>query len=181
MASAMRRQAHVWAMEQAAPKPLRFPEAQGAACREGNNALGAQWARRGAYPAGCSTMARRKRTVQEPGRPAPLLDPCPVVRRAGDPSPTHDTLARARVVGLSGTAQAPASREATGQGTRRRGRGGQGVGGLQRSEDVGEPGDPWTRPSTGGPCRWDLQQGTRAHALTVETRSPGLVKGVETV
>ena len=34
----------------------------------------------------------------------------PVLRRAGDPSPTHDTLASARVVGHRGTEQAPASR-----------------------------------------------------------------------
>ena len=132
-------------------------------------------------PAGCSTMARRKRTVQEPGRPSPLLAPFPVLRSAGDPSPTHDTLASARIVGLSGTAQAPASREATGKGNRSRGRWGQGVGGRHRSEDVGEQGDTWTRPSQGGPGRCDLQKGTMAHALTWETMSPGLVKGGETV
>src|SRR2546428_1883238 len=34
----------------------------------------------------------------------------PVLRRAGDPSPTHDTLASARVVGLRGTEEAPAAR-----------------------------------------------------------------------
>ncbi len=39
MASAMRRQANVWAMGYAAPKPLRFPDAQGAELPEGNNDL----------------------------------------------------------------------------------------------------------------------------------------------
>ena len=33
-----------------------------------------------------------------------------VLRRAGDPSPTHGTFAGARVVGPRGTEQAPASR-----------------------------------------------------------------------
>ena len=63
MASAMRRHANVWAMGHAAPKPILFPDAQGAELLEGHNALCATWARRGAYPAGCSTMARTKRTA----------------------------------------------------------------------------------------------------------------------
>ena len=33
----------------------------------------------------------------------------PVLRRAGESSPTHDTFSGARVVGLSGTEQAPVS------------------------------------------------------------------------
>src|SRR3989454_7762636 len=40
------------------------------------------WARRGPYPAGCSTLARTKRTAQEPGRPSPFLDTC---RLGGEP------------------------------------------------------------------------------------------------
>jgi hypothetical protein len=130
---------------------------------------------------GGATRARRQRTVPAPGRPSPRLAPCPVWRRAGAPSPTHDPVASARGVGLRGTAQAPAAREATGTGPRSRGRGGQGVGGRPRSADVGEQGDTWTRPSPGGPCRWDLQQGPRAQALPWEPRSPGLVTVVETV
>jgi hypothetical protein len=39
MASAMRRQANVRAMGYAAPKPLLFPDAQGAELPEGNNDL----------------------------------------------------------------------------------------------------------------------------------------------
>src|SRR5882672_6994740 len=121
-------------------------------------------------------MARTKRTVQEPGRSSPLLEDTPVERRAGEPSPTHDTLASARVVGLRGTEEAPATREVTGKGNRSRGRRGQGVGGLHTSEDVGEQGDTWTRPSKGGPCRCDLQEGTMPNALTLEIMSPGLLK-----
>ena len=106
----MRRHANVWAMGHAAPKPLLFPDAQSAELLEGNNGLSVSWVRRGTYLAGCSTMARTKRTAQAPGRPSPLLDPFPVLRRAGDPSPTHDTFASARVVGLRGTEEAPAAR-----------------------------------------------------------------------
>ena len=36
MASAMRRQANVWAMGHAAPKPITFPDAQGPVLPEGN-------------------------------------------------------------------------------------------------------------------------------------------------
>src|SRR5262249_16198172 len=63
MASAMRRQANVRAMGQAAPTPLSFPDAQGPDLPEGHNGFSVWWARKGPYPAGCSTMARRKRTA----------------------------------------------------------------------------------------------------------------------
>src|SRR5205809_7761408 len=57
--------------------------------------------------------------------------PIPVLRRAGAWSPTHG-MWRAHVSSaLWGTEQAPASREATDEGNRRRGCRGQGVGGLQ--------------------------------------------------
>jgi len=105
--------------------------------------------------------------------------PMPVWRRAGDPSPTHDTGAGARVGGPRGPAQAPAAREATGQGHWSRGRRGQGVGGLQRSGDVGARRGVRTRPSPGGPWRGALQEGTLAQAAPWEARSPGRVQGVE--
>src|SRR5215831_11001999 len=47
MASAMRRHANVWAMGHAAPKPIIFPDAQGADFPEGHNRLSVRWARRG--------------------------------------------------------------------------------------------------------------------------------------
>ena len=119
-------------------------------------------------------MARTKRTAQAPGRPSPRLEATPVERRAGDPSPTHDACAGARVVGPRGTEQAPASREATGKGNRSRGGWGQGVGGLHTSEDVGEQENPWTRPSQGGPCWCDPLGGPMSNALTLRDRSPGL-------
>ena len=106
--------------------------------------------------------------------------PISVSWSAGDPSPTHDTFAGARVVGPIGTEEAPAAREATGKGNQSRGRRGQGVGGLHTSGDVGERGDTRTRLSKGGPCRCDLQERTMPNALTLETMSPGLLEGVET-
>jgi hypothetical protein len=60
------------------------------------------------------------------------------LRRAGDPSPTHDTYAGARVVGLTRHRPSVRIEGGHGKGTRSRGRWGQGVGGLQRSDDVGE-------------------------------------------
>ena len=51
------------------------------------------------YPAGCSTMARTKRTAPVTWEALASPRHIPVSRRAGDPSPTHDTLAGARVVG----------------------------------------------------------------------------------
>src|SRR5207344_646486 len=71
-------------------------------------------------------------------------------------------------------------REATRKGNRSGGPRRQGVGGLQRRVDVGERGNARTRPSTGGPCRWDLQKSTMPNALTWESMSPERVKVVET-
>jgi hypothetical protein len=106
--------------------------------------------------------------------------PIPVLRRAGDPSPTHDTWRAHVSLALMGTEQAPAPREATGKGNRSRGRRRQGVGGLHRSDDVGERGNARTRPSTGGPCRCELQEGSMSNALTLNDMSPALRKVVET-
>src|SRR5262249_4013028 len=82
MGLAKRRHASVWAMGYAAPKPITFPDAQGAEIPEGSNDLSVRGARRGTYPAGCSTMARTKRMAQAPGRPSPLLD---LSRLCGEP------------------------------------------------------------------------------------------------
>src|SRR2546425_9183101 len=45
--------------------------------------------------------------------------------------------------------------------------------------DVGERGGARTRPSKGGPCWCELQEGTMPNASTLEAMSPGLVKVVE--
>ena len=135
MWSAMRRRANVWAMGHAAPKPIVFPEAEGPVLPEGHNTplhtylLGKE--------GGVSGGVFDHGTYEEDGpvtwEALAFPRPIPVLRRAGDPSPTHDTYAGARVVGLRGTEEAPAAREATGKGNRSRGRRRQGVGGLHRS------------------------------------------------
>jgi hypothetical protein len=103
----------MWAMGQAAPKLRVFPEAEGPGLPEGNN-----------------TPLHRCRPGEEGGVSGGVFDhgtyeedgpvtwealasprPIPVSRSTGDPSPTHDTFAGARVVGPTrGTEQAPASR-----------------------------------------------------------------------
>jgi hypothetical protein len=136
----------------AAPKPLTFPDAQGAVFPEGNNDLSVHVGKE--RPVSGGVFDNGTHEEDGPGTWEALASPrhLPVGRRAGDPSPTHDMLTGARVVGHSGTEQAPASREATGKGNQSRGRWGQGVGGLHRSGDVGERGGVRTRPSKGGPC-----------------------------
>jgi len=76
----------------------------------------------------------------------------PVRRRAGDPSPTHDTSAGTRVVGPRGTEQASASREATARGTGAVADGGRESEGCRRAGTSGNGLASGTRPSKGGPC-----------------------------
>ena len=97
----MRRYANVRAMGHAAPKPIIFPEAEGPVLPEGNNTplhtcrLGEE--------GGVSGGVFDHGTYEEdgPGTWEALASPrpIPVLRRAGDPSPTHDTWVSARVVG----------------------------------------------------------------------------------
>ena len=91
----------MWAMGHAAPKPLTFPEAQGPILPEGNNnPLHAFLGEEGVVSGGVFDHG----TYEEDGpvtREA-LASPrhTPALRRAGDPSPTHDTL-RAHVSSAS--------------------------------------------------------------------------------
>ena len=57
--------------------------------------------------------------------------------------------------------------------------GGEGVGGLHRSVDVGERGGARTRPSKGSPCGDELQEGTMSNASTLGDVSPELLEVVE--
>jgi RNA-directed DNA polymerase len=50
---------------------------------------------------------------------------------------------------------------------------------MHRSVDVGKRGSAWTRPSKGGPCWGELQEGTLADASTSRSMSPELLKVVE--
>jgi hypothetical protein len=80
----------------------------------------------------------------------------------------------ARVVGL--TRHRTSVRHGVGyrKGNWRGSRWRQGVGGLHTSDDVGEQGRPWTRPSKGGPCRCDLVKGPMVSALTLGAMSAEL-------
>jgi hypothetical protein len=77
---------------------------------EGNNAPLQQMGEEGRVSGGVFDQS----TPEEdgPGTGEALASPrdIPVSRRAGDPSPTHDTEAGARVVGPEGTEQALAAR-----------------------------------------------------------------------
>ena len=101
----------------------------------------------------------------------------PVRRRAGDPSPTHDTEAGTRVVGPRGPDQASAAREATARGTGAVADGGRESAGCRRAVTSGNGLASGTRPSQGGPCCGALSEGTLPDAQTGEARSPGLFKG----
>ena len=175
--SAKRRHARVWARGQAAPHPIpaRMPR--------GLHALKALTA----SPSGGRGGGRLRRGVRpgpaRRGRPRPRGGP-----RLSSPQPgfaeSRCVVADARRVRRRtgrrppGTAPAPASRSATGQGNRSRGGWGQGVGGRQTSGAVGEPRGHWPRPSPGGPGGGALQEGSRAHAQTWADMSPGRVQGV---
>jgi hypothetical protein len=71
-----------------------------------------------------------------PGEALAAPRPIPVLRRAGDPSPTHGTV-RAHVSSAGGDSTSARIEVSHRTGHRSRGGGGPGVGGLQRSKDVG--------------------------------------------
>jgi hypothetical protein len=180
---AMRRRASVWAVGKQPRKPgsSRVPRALG--CPK-VTAVSPQQGEGRAHPAGCTTTARSKRTVQAPGRPTFLLgkfrsdgDPVTIPRRAARPwmrarpadaTPVapHRRSIRAEV----GRWQGETGAAADGDG---------GVGGLHTSFDVGERGGARTRPSEGGPCGCELLEGTKADALTSDALSPELQKVAE--
>ncbi len=100
----------MWARGIAAPNPLTFPDAQGAVFPEGPNDLSVHLGQERPVSGGVFDSGTHEE--DGPGTWEALACPrhLPVGRSAGDPSPTHDTLTGARVVGHSGTEQAPASR-----------------------------------------------------------------------
>jgi hypothetical protein len=141
------------AMGHAAPTPLVFPDAEGPVVPEGTHPpwhpglLGEE----GGVSGGVVDHGTDAEDGPVPWEALASPRPIPVERRAGAPSPTHGTW-RAHVSSARrGTDQAPASREAIGQGHQSPGRRRQGVGGRQRSGDVGERRGSRTRPSQGGP------------------------------
>jgi len=153
---AMRRHASEWAVGKAAtktmssrvPRALLRPKAMAVSPQQGEGRL---------HPAGCTTTARSKRTVQAPGRPTFLLGQH---RSDGDPVTTPRRAARLRMRArpADATAVAPHRRSIHARVGGRQGEtgadadGNEGVGGLNTSGDVGERGGARTRPSKGGPC-----------------------------
>src|SRR6266568_5975240 len=84
MGLAKRRHASVWAMGHAAPKPIIFPDAQGAELLEGYNDLSVRWARRGYVSGGVFDHGTHEE--DGPGTWEALASPRPIPasRRAGD-------------------------------------------------------------------------------------------------
>ena len=178
MPAAMRRQANVRAVG-LRPRNVCFPDAERSGIPRRHQWPSAQGGRgEGRIRRGVRPQHVRRGWPRNLGGPHLSSKKTPVLRRADDPSPTHGTLADARVVGL--TRQRRSVRHEGGQrkGNRSGGRWRKGVGGLHTSNDVGEQGRPWTRPSTGGPCRGDLLEGPMSNALTLIDMSPGLQKVV---
>jgi hypothetical protein len=172
MPSAMRRHANVRAGG-LRPRHLCFPDAEGPGVREGTNHSRHVWARRGWSPAGWSTMARTKRMAPYPGRPSPLLEETPVSRRAGAWSPTHGTLAGARVVGRRAQKKRPPRGRPPARGTGAVADGGRESEGCRGAMTSGNGVARRTRPSPGGPCWCELLGGPLSNALTLIDRSPG--------
>ena len=152
----MRRYASEWAVGNAAtktitfrqPRVLDYPKAMEASSQQGE---------RGLKPAGCTTTARSKRTVQAPGRPTFLLGK---IRSDGDPviTPRRAARLRMRARPADATLVAPHRRSIRAEVGHPRGETGAvaegdgGVGGLHTSFDAGERGGTRTRSSKGGPC-----------------------------
>ena len=86
-------------MGHAAPKPIAFPDAQGAELLEGNNGLSVRVGEEGHVSGGVFDHGTHEE--DGPGTWEALASPrhIPASRRAGEPSPTHDAFAGARVVG----------------------------------------------------------------------------------
>jgi len=93
MWSAMRRRANVWAMGHAAPKPIVFPEAEGPVLPEGNNnPLRELLGEEGMVSGGVFDHGTYEEDGPVTWEALASPRPIPVLRRAGDPSPTHGTL-----------------------------------------------------------------------------------------
>ncbi len=104
---AMRRRASAWAVGNAATK-LRSSRVSRVLNGPKTTAALAKLGEGESRPAGCTTTARSKRTVQAPGRPTYLLRRQPVRRGPGDHTPTRCALVDARAAGrrhASGSAQ----------------------------------------------------------------------------
>src|SRR5262245_49490298 len=121
MTPARRRPAHGWAMGPAAPQPLTFPEAQGPVFPEGHNHP--RHALLGEAGVGSGGVFAHGTSAEDgPVTGEALASTYPGVTASRGPVADARPVAGARVVGLQGTAAAPAAREVMGEGHRSRGR-----------------------------------------------------------
>ncbi len=176
----MRRQANVRAVglrprnlyPSRMPRVLEYIEGNNGLCVSGQ---GGAHIRRGVRP----QHARRGRSRNLGGPRLSSKKPS-VERRADDPSPTHDTFADARVVGL--TRRRTRVRHEGGhsaRGTRAVADGGRESAGGKGAMTPGNGLAPGPGRAQACPCRGARQEGIMANALTWEDRSLGLLQGVE--
>jgi hypothetical protein len=152
--SAKRRHANVWAMGNAAPKPIVLPDAEGPELPEGNNNPLHRWL---GEEGGVSGGVLDHGTYEEDGPVTweALASPrqSPVLRRAGDSSPTHGTYAGTRVVGLTRhRTRSPHRGRSQARGTGAVAEGGRESEGCIGAMTSGNGLASRTRPSKGGPC-----------------------------
>lgn len=121
-------------------------------------------------------MACGKKTAQEPGRPYLLLAVIPAIRGGRYEFSDGCKLAN-RVHPVQKSVRYRGKAE--GKGNRSRGRWEEGVGGLHRSDDVGKRGGARSRPSKGGPCQHERQEGTMADSSRSSPISPKLLAVAE--
>src|SRR5262249_32044324 len=102
---------------------IAFPEAQEAEFSEGNNDLSVSWASKGIVSGGVFDHGTQEEDGPVTWEALAFPRSMPVWRRAGDPSPTHDTLAGHMSSAARASAQnkRPHAREAAGKGHRSHG------------------------------------------------------------
>jgi len=154
---AMRRCARVWAVGNAATKTISSRVPRGLDSSKAT-AVSPHQGEGDPHPAGCTTTARSKRTVQAPGRPTFLLGRH---RSDGDPVITLRRAARSwmRARPADATQVVPHRRSIHAEVDRRQGETGAAADGQRGSRQgcvraltSGQRGGARTRPSKGGPC-----------------------------
>jgi hypothetical protein len=168
-------------MGHAAPKPLAFPDAEGPVLPEGNNHPRREffWARGAGIRRGVRPWHARRGRPRNLGGPR-LSSTKPRLR--GEPVTRLRRTTRWRAH-VSSAAEAQKKRPQRGRpparGTGAVAKGGRESEGCIRAVTSGNGMPPRTRPSKGGPCWCELQEGTMPNALTLADMSPGLLEVVE--
>ena len=168
-------------MGHAAPKPIAFPDAEGPVLPEGNNHPRREffWARGAGIRRGVRPWHARRGRPRNLGGPR-LSSTKPRLR--GEPVTRLRRTTRWRAH-VSSAAEAQKKRPQRGRpparGTGAVAKGGRESEGCIRAVTSGNGMPPRTRPSKGGPCWCELQEGTMPNALTLADMSPGLLEVVE--